>query len=274
MKHRLFLTVGAALTLGLAGHAAAQTAAPAGHVGLDYSRSNLEAGPYEADADAWRLDGSFAFPTSGPMNLAVDAAISNFDSNDLGGDATVVGGTGHLDYRMGDTNLLGVFVGGEHNSDVNLFGGGIEGQNTSSMAGVAVQIGYGRADDLDGADFWAGRIEGRLYPTDNVRLSLNAGETQLKGDGGDTSLYNIGATAEYQFSSMPISVWGGYERGEWNDADLSADTWRLGVRYNFGGSLRERDAAGASMGSMSELFGGALGSGLVAVVGQVLDQLP
>lgn len=260
--------------MGWTGLAAAQTVSPSGHVGVDYARSNLEAGPYEADADSWRLDGSFAFPTSGAMNFALDAAITNFDSNDLGGSATVVGGTGHLDYRMGDTNLIGVFVGGEHNDEVNLFGGGIEGQNTSSVGGVAVQLGYGRADDLDGADFWAGRIEGRLYPTDNIRLSLNVGGTQLSGDGGDTDLYNVGATAEYQFTGMPISVWGGYERGEWNDADLSADTWRLGVRYNFGGSLRDRDAAGASLGSMSELFGGSLGSGLVAVVGEVLNQLP
>lgn len=273
MKHRLFLTIAAAAVLGCAGNAAAQTAAPSGHVGVDYGRTNLEAFGGEANANAWQLDGSFAFPTTGATNLAIDAAIENFDSDDLDGGATLVTGTGHLGYRMGDTNLVGLFAGAEHNEEATLWAVGLEGQNTSSMGGIDVQVGYGRADELDGVDFWAERIEGRLYPMDNVRLALNLGGTQLKTDIGDTSLWNIGGTAEYQFSAMPISIWGGYERGEWSDVDLTSDTWRVGVRYNFGGSLHDRDAAGASLGGVSNLFGGTMGAGVVAALGEFMSDI-
>ena len=52
-----------------------------------------------------------------------------------------------------------------------------------------------------------------------------------------------------------------------DDADLKADIFKVGLRYTFGGSLRDRDQAGASLGSTTNLFGGTLGQGVIAAVG-------
>ena len=88
-------------------------------------------------------------------------------------------------------------------------------------------------------------------------------------DSLDTDLYNLGLDAEYQFAGTPVSVVGGYERGKWDDLDLTTDTFRIGVRYSFGGDLRARDAAGVGQGSVSNLFGGTIGSALIAAAGEL-----
>ncbi|MDP3594659.1 MAG: hypothetical protein Q8R94_22595, partial [Phenylobacterium sp.] len=67
--------------------------------------------------------------------------------------------------------------------------------------------------------------------------------------------------------STPWSITGGYEHGEIDDLDLKSDTFRVGLRYTFGGTLRDRDQSGASLGSASNLFGGSLGQGVIAAVG-------
>jgi hypothetical protein len=81
-------------------------------------------------------------------------------------------------------------------------------------------------------------------------------------------MWNLGADVEFQPTSMPFSVFAGYERGEVKDFDLSSDTFRIGARFTFGGTLRERDAAGVGQGAVTNLFGGALGSTVLAAAGE------
>lgn len=265
MRHQLLLAAGAALVLGWAGQAAA---APAGQVGASYSRMNLKVDSDKGDANVWQADGSIAAPVTGMLNLALDGAVQNIDADKS---STLYTATGHADLRAGDKALVGVFVGADHTNSITLWGGGVEAQLNGDAGGVVGQIGYGHSGDLDGVKFWGERIEGRFYPRDNIRLSLGFDGTQLKSDGGgDTSLWNLRTAAEYQLSNVPVSVWAGYDRGEWSDANMSSNTWTIGVRYNFGGSLRDRDAAGSSMGGVGQLFGGSLGSTVITALGVVL----
>ena len=43
-----------------------------------------------------------------------------------------------------------------------------------------------------------------------------------------------------------------------NDFDVNADTFRVGFRYTFGGTLKDRNDSGASLGSVAKLFGAGL----------------
>jgi len=76
----------------------------------------------------------------------------------------------------------------------------------------------------------------------------------------DADLVTYGIGAEYQLASLPISIFGGWQHAEIDDIDSDADTLGIGVRYNFGGSLFERNRSGASLARGGGLgrFGGLL----------------
>ena len=69
----------------------------------------------------------------------------------------------------------------------------------------------------------------------------------IEGGGPDTDVSTIGLGGEYQFASAPISVFGGYRHSEIDDVDIESDALTIGVRYNFGGSLFDRNRSGASL---------------------------
>lgn len=260
--YRTMLAASAALVLGWAGQAAAQT----GHVGASYSRANLSVDSVgDANANIYTGEGSVVLMATPTLNLSVDGGLQDYDGE--GDSATAENASAHLNFHAGSNALVGGFVGVENSEDVTLWGAGVEGQYTGQTGGVVGRLGYATSSDLNDADFWGERLEGRFYGNDNLRFTASLGALQIKGDGESTNLWNAGVGAEYQFASTPVSVWGAYERDSWDDADLTADVFSVGVRYTFGGSLRDQDVAGANMGGFGQLFGGNLGSALVAILG-------
>lgn len=265
MKLQLIAAASALVMLSAGGNAAAQTA-PIGALSLDYSRNNLEVSGAEADLDVFQAEGGIALRSGGPYSARLDAMLTHFDSDDLGGDATVIGATGHFGVDL-DRNSAGLFAGVEHDDEATLWGVGVEGKVNTDMASLYLQFGYGRADDLDGVDFWGARAEGNLFLNDNVRLGAHGGYASANG-GGDLDVWNAGVDAEYQFANAPVSAFAGYERGELSDIDLTSDTFRIGARFTFGGSLRDRDRAGVGQGSVANLFGGTLGTEILGILGE------
>lgn len=264
MKTQLIATAAAAAFFALTGAAQAQTV---GHVGANYSRVEIDAGALgDTDADVIQGEGAVAFD-AGPLRAQIDGSVTNFDTD--GGDATTWSTTGHLNKTF-EGGLAGGFVGVSKSDDVTLWAVGAEAQfNVTPKTTLYGQVGYGQSDDLDDVDFWAGRAELRYFVTDNFKIAGNAGFTKADATGGDLDMWNVGADAEYQFAGTPWSVIGAYEHGELDDADLKSDTFKVGLRYTFGGTLRDRDQAGASLGSAANLFGGSLGQGVIAAVGAV-----
>lgn len=265
MRTQLIAAAAVAALLSVAGVAQAQTV---GHVGANYSRVELDAGALgDADIDAVQLEGAVRFG-SDPIGAQLDGAVTRYD--DGTGDATLWAVTGHLNTKF-EGGLVGGFVGATTSDDITLWAVGAEGQaNLGAATTLYGQVGYGQAEDLNDVDFWAGRVELRHFITDNFKIQGTAGFTKADARGGDLDMWNIGADAEYQFAGTPWSIVGGYEHGEMDDLDLSSDTFRIGARMTFGGSLRDRDQSGASLGSAANLFGGSLGQGVIAAIGAVV----
>jgi hypothetical protein len=245
MNVRLLATA-AALAL-VAGAAQAQTV---GHVGLNYTNTEVEAGGLEAEGDAFQVEGAFAFDLGG-LGAQLDAAVTDSDDADA-----VFSGTAHLNTELGGARVGG-FVGAIAADDFDLWGLGAEAQtNLGAQTVLYGQLGYGQSDDLGDADLWAVRGELRHYFTENFKLAGSLGFVNLDSDfGGEAEGWNAGVEGEYQFANTPFSVYGGYIRSEVDDADLESDTFQVGVRYTFGGSLQARDQAGAQLGGVSKLFG-------------------
>ena len=76
------------------------------------------------------------------------------------------------------------------------------------------------------------------------------------GIGGNADLWDVNVGGEYKFANSGWSTFAKYTHSESDDlADLNADAVKVGLRYTFGGSLKDRDRAGADLISAGDLFG-------------------
>lgn len=245
MKKNLFAAAAAVAFLGSAVAANAQTV---GHIGANYGRTDADVVGVDVDSDTWQLEGAVRFD-AGKLGAQVDGAITNYD-----GDDTSFAATGHLNTKVGN-GLVGGFAGVEASDDLTVWGVGVEGQaNIGAKTSLYGQAGYGNVDDAFDADIWAVRGEVRHFVTDNFRLTGSLGYATVDV-GPNVDTWNAGVEAEYQFADTPFSVVAGYDHFDSDDIDTDADTFRIGFRYTFGGTLKDRDQSGASLGSASKLFG-------------------
>ena len=248
MKKNLLAATAVVAFLGSAVAANAQTV---GHIGANYGRTDLDVAGLDADVDTYQLEGAVRFD-AGKLGAQIDGAVTNYD-----GDDTSFATTGHLNTKVGG-GLIGGFAGVEASDDITVWGLGVEGQaNISGKTSLYGQAGYGNVDDAFDADIWAARGEIRHFVTDNFRLTGSLGYATVDV-GPNIDTWNAGVEAEYQFADTPFSVVAGYDHADSDDINSNADTFRIGFRYSFGGTLKDRDQSGASLGSASKLFGAGL----------------
>jgi hypothetical protein len=238
-----------ALAFGAVAALALMAAAPAnaanGYVGAAYSRAEIDTGFGDADVDQWGVEGAVAFNASKSLGLDLDAAYSDSDDTD-----SVFGGTAHL-YAKGAGYKFGGFVG-LADVDETVWSVGVEGQRNFGRVTLAGALGYAKADDSD-IDVIGADVEARFFLTDNFRLDGKLGYANLDGAGGDDDLFSVGVGAEYQFAMAPVSLRVGYRHSEFDTANIDSDAFLVGVRYNWGGSLKDRDENGPSFAGLSSL---------------------
>lgn len=228
----------------LAALAAAFVATPAlaqsgGHVGLTYGNTDANG----TDGDTWQVEGAFG-GNSGSVGYQIDAGIGSTDAGGSDVDDRTI--AGHLYWHNDNWNLGGVVA------TTNLDDGdsvdetvyGIEGSfNLAPNAVLTGSYTVGETEFLVDLDTWNADIGLNYYFTDNFRVGGTLGTGNLDAGGGadfDTSSYGI--SAEWQLSSAPVSFTAGYSTID-TDVFGEYDTLKVGVRWNWGGTLRERDAA-------------------------------
>lgn len=232
--------IGAAALLAVAvpSVASAQT----GYVGAVYSNIDIDGAP--DDSDAYGVEGSVYFAGSGTIGFEVDAAIVDNDDSDTG-----YGLTGHVLSRN-DRYLFGGFVGIAGNDDNETWTAGVEAAKYYDRWTLWGSLAYANNDDAD-LDGYGLNVGASIFASDNLRFDGNIGWATIDDgvDDDDAMVYGVGA--EYQFDAMPISIGGSYSivDGDATEADVLGVT----VRYNWGGSLFDRDRNGASQAGRSGL---------------------
>jgi len=228
-----YLIIGAAAFLAVAapGIATAQT----GYAGAAYG--NIDDG---ADSsEVYGGEGSVAFQASDTISVEVDASILDGDVSD-----TATGLTGHV-YGRNDDHLFGGFVGIADSGSSQTWNAGLEANKYFSNWTLAGAVFYANNDDVD-ADGYGVNAEARLFPTDNFRVQGNVGLASANFSGNDDTAITLGVGGEYQFDGSPVSIALGYNHTELTDANDEVDALWVGIRFNWGGTLRERDRKGAS----------------------------
>ncbi len=241
MKLRMFATAAVVAAAAVAAPAFAQDAV--GSAGLSVAHTEIDTKLVDLDGQTYTLDGSVAVKATENWTLSLGANLGTADG-DLGDD-TAFGLNGAFTYNGGDWRV-GPTVGFTSIGDESLWTVGGVAQKYFDKVTLTGAINYGQADELD-ADIWSVNGDVRYFVSDNFRLNAGAGFAKVDTDQGDADLWTAGVGAEYQFASTPWSVFGGYDHVELKDFDVSADTFKIGARYTFGGDLKARDRAGADL---------------------------
>jgi hypothetical protein len=255
---KYLLGAAAALALAAPGVASAQST----YVDLGYQTGEIDAGGPSADFDGWTLGGAAAFSSGGPLGFQVDGVVGNNDV-DSGGDVDFYTLGGHAFVRN-QSYLFGGFANignadGGGGADFDYWTVGAEGQYYLPRTTLDGALSYSEADDFDG-ELTAVDLGATHFINDNFSVGGNVGFGNLDIGAGDDDILALGVNTEYQFSSLPISLFAGYQHAAFDDSDIDTDQVNVGVRYNFGGTLFERNRSGASLsrGGGFGRFGGLL----------------
>lgn len=240
---KLLIAAAAIFAVAAPGVAAAQT----GYVGAVYANTDIDG---FGDSDAYGVEGAVLFDTGNGLNFELDAAVLDSDDTDAAGALAA-----HL-FSRNDRYLFGGFVAVADSDDSTTWEVGVEANKYYDRWTLAGAVSYADNDDAN-VDGVGANVQARFFPHDNLRLQANLGYANLDGPGGDADGWIYGVGAEYQFAAVPISIGAAYARTDFDDAGVEADTIGVTVRYNWGGTLFDRDRSGASQAGLS-----ALGSAL------------
>jgi hypothetical protein len=243
---KLFARATAALAMLAAPPALAQGS---GHLGFEYGDLRLDLSEFqdvEVEDHAFAGEGAVAFDYGG-LGFQVDGSIAGINRPE----AALVNLTGHFffdgdNWRLGLVSGDAVFLSESEDLDEWFFGA--EGQVWAERAAFSGSAVIGSAESGFSSELDAWNIDGAadFYITDNFVIGAVAGwgnlESLFDEDGIDTT--SVGASAEYQFAGAPVSLHAGYSRFEIDDVDISSEAFTIGARWNWGGTLKQRDRAG------------------------------
>lgn len=218
--------------------AAAPAHAEGGYVGGVYGNVDVDG---LGGADFYGIEGAFA-----GANFEIDGEFLDSDKAD-----SAFGVTGHL-FSRNDSHLFGGFLGVDDSNNSTSWRGGVEAAGYFDRWTLAGAVGYGSNNDLS-TDGYGINAEARMFPTDNVRLQAGLGWTSLDIAGFNEDIVSYGLGGELQMDTAPVSFGLDWGHSEADKSGIGADTLTARVRWNFGGTLLERDRTGASQASVTRL---------------------
>lgn len=181
-----------------------------------------------------QLDGSFDhFDDNGSLDMQ-DFTVHGFWRNPMYA-AGAFGG--YNQYEVGNDSLESLYLG-------------VEGQYYFDRVTLYGQVSYDRIDfgALDGDQYY-GRLVGRYFATDNIKIEGEVGLGRLLTSLNDVDEITVGALAEYRFDQWPVGLFGGYylTHFEVGPFDYEFHDFRIGGRIYFGSdSLFDNDRNGTS----------------------------
>lgn len=216
--------------------APAVASAQTGYVGGVYNNVDVDG---LGDADAWGVEGSVFFPTSGSLGVEVDASVVDVEDGDTGYSLA-----GHL-FTRNDRYLFGGFVGVSDSDNNQTWTGGLEANKYYDRWTLNGSVAYASNDDAD-VDGYGVNVGASLFASDNLRFDANLGWANVDAGAADDDALVYGVGAEYQLDTVPVSIGASYARVDFDDSGIEADVVSVVARWNWGGTLFDRDRNGAS----------------------------
>lgn len=242
----LFLATAAVAAL-VAAPAMAQTA-PTGSVGVTWNNVEID----DFDADSYAIDGVVAGPVYGEWTVTLGVKGAWADGNT---DDNTFSGQVHLTRDFGGLRAGGFVSASDSAPGATLWTVGGEVQKYFDKATLTGAVSYGSISEFD-ADIWSIGGDAGYYVLPNLRVNGSLAFSTIDAGNDNVDAYGYGVSAEYQIASTPMSVYASWDRTTVDDFDADLDTLSVGLRFNFGGDLQQRERAGANL---TRSVGGAAG---------------
>ena len=210
------------------------------YAGLSFQAKQTDNSYNDIEENITAVEGAVSTPIFGNWTVAANLEAKYVDSNWYSSESELQG-------TVALTKLIGTYRVGGLYAATEAFG------ETMSTFGVVADKYFDRAtvggavtySSIYGYDIWGVEADAAYYPMPALRL--NAGvryqDNEARwGYGSESVTGTVGA--EYQIASSPYTVYGNYAYTDNNSYAMDFDSFKVGVRYNFGGTLQSRDQAG------------------------------
>ena len=229
-----------------------------GYLGADYEGYAMHANGRNWSSGAGSFGGVFAVPVDSFSSVQVDGDYSRLSAGRGAPGTNAWDGDAHYSYKL-DNIPIGGFVGGFSNNGTATWGGGIETIVPVDRFFWESQAVYAHTG-TGSTDLWGGRTELRYFPTDDLRISANAGAQHTSSNFSPMAtftdnIYSIGLGAECRLLDSPWSACLAYDHTHFGQSGLNSDGFSIALRYNFGGTLKGRETQGPAFTNFSQLLG-------------------
>lgn len=231
---------------------AAFAAAPAlaqdsvGSIGATYVNTEVDALGVSDEADGAVIDAAFAIPVTGAWTVTVDGGFGYAFDGAPGSDNSAVNGRIHASRMFGDVRV-GAFAGGADAGDERLWSFGAEAQTYLQQVTLTGSLAYESIESVD-ADIWSLGGDAAYFVTPRLRVNGGASWSTIDAGGADADGWQANVGGEYQIPGTGLGLTANYTHAEFEDFDLTAETFMVGLRVSFGGDLQTRQRAGADLG--------------------------
>lgn len=218
--------------------AAAPAFAEGGYMGASYIQADEFFG--SSDADGFAVTGAAALGD----NAQLDGGFASIDDEDF--DATHFGA--HL-FSRSPSFLWGGYVGFNTVSigtqGIDEWTAALEGQFYLPQTTFSGALSYTEFESAGESEASAIDAEVRHFFNDNFSVHGSAGYFDPESGVITGQITTLGVGAEYQFAAAPVSLFGGWQRSDFDPAEV--DSFNVGVRYNWNATLLERDRSGPGL---------------------------
>jgi len=229
-----------------------------GYFGAEYGGYSMHSNGMSWTSGVASLGGAFAFPIDLSSSVQWDGDYSRLHAGQGAPNANAWDGDVHYDCKSVGIPVGG-FVGGFSSNGTSTWGGGLEVIAPLNPCSWETQLVYAHTDKYS-TGLWGGRTELRCFPTDDLRLSASFGaqhtsSTYAPGFTYTDNIYSVGLDAEARLFNSPWCVFGEYEHTHFRASGMNADGFIVGLRFSFGGTLKDRETQGPAFTNFAHLLG-------------------
>lgn len=229
-----------------------------GYLGAEYGGYAMHANGTNWTSGAGSFGGAFALPIDSFSSVQLDADYSRLNPGQGAPGTNAWDGDAHYTYKLDDIPIGGL-VGGFSNHGTATWGGGIETIIPLDRFFWESQAVYAHTG-TGSTDLWGGRTELRYFPTDDLRFTANLGAQHTSSNFAPTvtsidNIYSFGLGAEGRLMDSPWSAFVAYDHTHFGQSGLNSDGFTIGLRYNFGETLKARETQGPAFTNFTQLLG-------------------
>lgn len=201
---------------------------------VDVSIGQTSFDDYPLDETVLSIGGSADVGLSPAWRAQFDVDTNRASTDDDDFSFTTTNVAAHV-YYTGDGYSVGGVLTSQDLIFATIWSAGVEGQvNLGGQVVLEGELGFGTVEGFGQSESTTNAaLDATFYATENLSLGVGVSTIDAGEVFDDEDAVTWRAEGEYLFTGTPISAFVNYSNLDIED--FGSDSWRVGLRYNFGG---------------------------------------